>query len=63
MSTMISLNKFQQLRHVDEIVEQAVNSWWVYRRTIGYNGGLSATARVVFFGRSKVQVTEWMANQ
>ncbi|BBB26663.1 hypothetical protein [Amphritea japonica] len=63
MTTLISLNKFQQLRHVDEIVEQAENSWWVYRRSIGFNGGLSSTARVVFFGRSKKQVTEWMAEQ
>ncbi len=63
MSTLISLNNFQQLRHVDEIIEQAENSWWVYRRSINHNGGLSSTARVVFFGRSKNQVTEWMAEQ
>ncbi|WP_428033420.1 hypothetical protein [Amphritea sp.] len=63
MSTMMPLDQFQQLRHVDAIIEKAANSWWVYRRTIGYNGALSSTARVVFFGRSKAQVEQWMATQ
>jgi len=57
------LHKFQQIRHVDEVVEMAENSWWVYRRTIGYNGSLSASARVVFFARSKDAVDNWMAQQ
>jgi len=60
---MMPLDQFQQLRHVDEIIEKAANSWWVYRRNIGYNGALSSTARVVFFGRSKTQVEQWMATQ
>ncbi len=60
---MMPLDQFQQIRHVDEVVEQAANSWWVYRRTIGYNGTLSSTARVVFFGRSQAQVEQWMATQ
>lgn len=63
MSTMIALSQFQQLRHVDEIIAKAENSWWVYRRTIGHNGSLNTTARVVFFGRSKEQVDQWMAAQ
>lgn len=63
MSTMIPLSQFQQLRHVDEIIEKAADSWWVYRRTIGHNGSLNSTARVVFFGRSKAQVEQWLATQ
>lgn len=63
MSTMMPLHKFQQIRHVDEIVEMANDSWWVYRRTIGYNGTLSTIARVVFFARSKESVDSWMATQ
>ncbi|MCV6612179.1 MAG: hypothetical protein OIF55_15505 [Amphritea sp.] len=63
MSTMMPLEKFQQIRHVDEVVEMASDSFWVYRRTIGFNGAMSATARVVFFGRSREQVEAWMATQ
>ncbi|RTE66365.1 hypothetical protein EH243_07150 [Amphritea opalescens] len=63
MSTMIPLNQFQQLRHVDEIIEKAADSWWVYRRSIGHNGTLNTTARVVFFGRTKTQVDQWVAAQ
>ncbi len=57
------LHKFQQIRHVDEVVEMAKDSWWVYRRTLGFNGSLSTTARVVFFSRSKEAVDSWMAAQ
>ena len=57
------LHKFQQIRHVDQVVEMAKDSWWVYRRTLGFNGSLSTTARVVFFSRSKEAVDSWMAAQ
>ena len=60
---MMPLHKFQQIRHVHQIVEKAKDSWWVYRRTIGYNGTLSTIARVVFFARSKDAIDSWMTKQ
>ena len=63
MTTAMPFHQFQQIRHVDEVVEKAEDSWWVYRRNINHNGALSAMARVVFFARSKAAVDQWLAQQ
>ena len=63
MSNAITLQHYQQIRHVDEIVEVAQDSWFVYRRSIKANGSLSIKRRVVFFGRSEEEVSRWLENQ
>ncbi|MDI3324906.1 hypothetical protein QKW35_11000 [Pontibacterium granulatum] len=63
MSNAITLQHYQQIRHVDEIVEVSQDSWFVYRRSIKANGSLSITRRVVFFGRSEDEVSRWLENQ
>jgi len=63
MTAMTSLRHFQPVRYVHKIVEQAANSWWVYRQPIGHNGSLTAMSRVVFFGRSKADVEGWINSQ
>ncbi len=63
MTSMASLRHFQPVRHVHKIVEQAKDSWWVYRQPLGINGSLNSMARVVFFGRSLAEVENWMNKQ
>ena len=61
MTSSISLQQFQKIRHVDEIIEVAKDSWWVVRRSIEGNGRLSNAPRVVFFGQSKEDTEKWLA--
>ena len=63
MSTAITLQHYQQIRHVDEIVEVAQDNWFVYRRSIKANGSLSVKRRVVFYGRSEDEVSRWLETQ
>ena len=63
MRTAMPFHQFQQIRHVDEVVEKARDSWWVYRRNINHNGAMSTVARVVFFARSRQEVDNWLATQ
>ncbi len=63
MRTAMPFHQFQQIRHVDEVVEKASDSWWVYRRNVNHNGALSTVARVVFFARTKKAVDQWLTEQ
>ncbi len=60
---MSPLQKVQQKTYVDEVVELDNNSWWVYRRTVDFNGTMSPTPRIVFFANSRDAVDQWMAKQ
>lgn len=63
MNNALTLQHFKQIRHFDEIIEIAHNSWWVYRRSIKANGSLSINPRVVFFGSSKEAAARWLEQQ
>ncbi|MBB1487420.1 hypothetical protein [Oceanospirillum sediminis] len=60
---MMTLQKFQQKRYVDEVVEMDKDSWWVYRRSVDFNGTTSPSARIVFFAKSKDAVESWLSAQ
>lgn len=51
---------FAPIRNVYKVREVAANSWFIYMHTLGFNGELSQTARVVFFGNSREQVDQWL---
>lgn len=57
---MMSLQKYQQKHHVDEVVGHDEDSWWVYRRSVDFNGTTSPVARIVFFARTKDAANAWL---
>lgn len=58
--TMTKTFNFSPIRNIYKIRQMAADSWWVYMHKLGANGELSNASRVVFFGKSREQVDQWI---
>ena len=60
---MTNTFNFAPIRNIYKIRQMAADSWWVYMHKLTANGELSNASRVVFFGKSREQVDQWIESK